>query len=303
MKKFITVFALCVFMINTLPLTSAHARGGVIARIIKSITEFFRGSTTKVDDVFKGINKSPDEILKTTKNPGLEETALQKISSLDERFVIQSVGIEKHQQNHLNFLRFGREKIKKFDRIWKELREEGVEELVEYISEEAAEESISVMSINNDFYTFVIPNWTGRIYRSRYFSKPEFEDKTMLICKTQYEVFYFEIYMEKKMFRALLTDHQFAKSSGFSSGSILPAQELFVLADEDEFKIMSTAPEKGYHYPRHYFTIYNNQAFGYDKRLSGTESPQYIFNKAQSKRHSKDNRCYKATKEGLFKSN
>ena len=155
MKKFITVFALCVFMINTLPLTSAHARGGVIARIIKSITEFFRGSTTKVDDVFKGINKSSDEILKTTKNPGLEETALQKISSLDERFVIQSVGIEKHQQNHLNFLRFGREKIKKFDRIWKELREEGVEELVEYISEEAAEESISVMSINNDFYTFV----------------------------------------------------------------------------------------------------------------------------------------------------
>ena len=123
MKKFITVFALCVFMINTLPLTSAHARGGAIARIIKSITEFFRGSTTKVDDVFKGINKSPDEILKTTKNPGLEETALQKISSLDEGFIVQSVGIEKHQQNYLNFLRFGREKIKKFDRIWKELRE------------------------------------------------------------------------------------------------------------------------------------------------------------------------------------
>ena len=102
--------------------------------------------------------------------------------------------------------------------------------------------------------------------------------------------------MEEKIKTASLIDH---KSLFNASYPTLPAQELVVLKDEDEFKVMSILPGAG-RYPKHYFTIFSNQSFDYDKRLSGTESPGVIINKA-SKGSYQNNRCYKGTKKGLFR--
>ena len=45
-------------------------------------------------------------------------------------------------------------------------------------------------STNNRFYSLVIINWIGRIYKnSNYFSKPE-EEKMLLVCNTGNDIFY-----------------------------------------------------------------------------------------------------------------
>ena len=64
---------------------------------------------------------------------------------------------------------------------------------------------------------------------------------------------------------------------------------------------MSVLPEKG-SYPKHYFTIFGNQSFNYDKRLSGTESPGVIINKAsKGPVRYQNSSCYKGTKKGLLR--
>ena len=106
--------------------------------------------------------------------------------------------------------------------------------------------------------------------------------------------------MEEKIKTASLVDHKSLFSTSYPT---LPEQELFVLKDEDEFKVMSILPEVG-RYPKHYFTIFNDQSFNYDKRLSGTESPGVIINKAfKGPVRYQNNRCYKGTKKGLYRIN
>ena len=175
--------------------------------------------------------------------------------------------------------------------------QEGFEEMVEGGYQEAAEQGLSNLSVENDFYKYVKLNWIGRVYiRSDYYNQPKVKEKMLLVCKTKYEVFYFSILMEEKIKTASLIDH---KSLFNASYPTLPEQELVVLKDEDEFKVMSILPEAG-RYPKHYFTIFNNQRFNYDKRLSGTESPGVIINKA-FRGSDQNNNCYKGTKKGLFR--
>ena len=74
-----------------------------------------------------------------------------------------------------------------------------------------------------------------------------------------------------------------------------------LIKDKDAFKVMSVQPEKG-SYPKHYFTIFGNQSFNYDKRLSGTENPSIIINKAfKGQVRNQNNSCYKGTKKGLLR--
>ena len=104
--------------------------------------------------------------------------------------------------------------------------------------------------------------------------------------------------MEEKIKTASLIDH---KSLFNASYATLLEQELVVLKDKDEFKVMSILPEVG-RYPKHYFTIFNDQSFNYDKRLSGTENPNIIINKAfKGPVRNQNNSCYKGTKKGLLR--
>lgn len=303
MKKLITILLLTL-LLNTHFATNANAKGNVIKRFIESIVKFLRG---EAKDSIKGSNKTLDDALKRMgQNP--EEVILPKTDKVtnlktyarDESLILEKIGSEKHSNN---FLAVNSNKIKPIkDRKWlKEIIEEGSEEAFEEIAEggyqEAAEKGLSNLSTENDFYKYVKLNWIGRVYlRSDYYNQPKVEKKMLLVCKTQYEVFYFSILMEEKIKTASLIDH---KSLLNASYPILAAQELVVLKDEDEFKVMSILPEKG-RYPKHYFTIFNNQGFTYDKRLSGTESPGVIINKAL-RGPEQNNRCYKGTRKGLYR--
>ena len=103
--------------------------------------------------------------------------------------------------------------------------------------------------------------------------------------------------MEEKIKTASLIDHKSLLNSTYPT---LPEQELFVLKDLDEFKIMSTKLEKGYNYPKHYFTIFEDQKFVYDKVITGTENPGIIINRAQQNSSISNNKCYKSTENELL---
>jgi len=311
MKKLITI-VLLTLLINANFTTNANAFVGEIRIILRSIAKFLKGgadNTIKdgsktLDDLFKGIgkdsNRSIDDVLKKAGLPKTDKFTNLNTLTKDESLILERVGSEKHSNN---YLAVNSNKIKPIkDRRWlKELIEEGSQEGFEEIAEggyqEAAEKGLSNLSQKNDFYKYVKLNWIGRVYiRSDYYSQPKVEKKMLLVCKTKYEVFYFSILMEEKIKTASLIDH---KSLFNASYPTLPEQELVVLKDEDEFKVMSILPEVG-RYPKHYFTIFSNQSFNYDKRLSGTESPGVIINKA-SKGSYQNNRCYKGTKKGLYR--
>ena len=303
MKKLIIILLLTL-LINANFTTNANAFGGEIRIILRAIAKFLKGGaddsikagSKTLDDVLKKIGQSPEEAIlsKTDKVTNL------KTFTRDESLILENVGQETHIKHYLSLNSSKAKPIK--NRKWlRELIEEGAEQGIEEIGEEgfqeAAEKGLSNLSAENDFYKYVKLNWIGRVYiRSDYYSQPKVEKKMLLVCKTKYEVFYFSILMEEKIKTALLIDHKSLLNEFYPT---LPAQELVVLEDEDEFKVMSILPEAG-RYPKHYFTIFNNQRFNYDKRLSGTESPGVIINKA-FRGPDQNNSCYKGTAKGLFR--
>ena len=74
------------------------------------------------------------------------------------------------------------------------------------------------------------------------------------------------------------------------------SQELVVLEDSKEAKIMSSFPKKGNEWPTNYFTIYNNQGFEHDSKNYNFD---IVKTKALINKNHKHN-CFKATNEGLL---
>ena len=151
-------------------------------------------------------------------------------------------------------------------------------------------------SNNSTFIKYIIANWVGKIYRtSEYYNKPNYEDKMLLVCSNIDQVFYFSLLMEKEPKRAFLVDHKKLKNKG----SVLPIQELVIIEDNDDVKIMSTMPANNNKWPSHYFTIYKDQNFYYDQSNSGYVTPEAIKNKVLNNPMGKNN-CSKATNNGLL---
>ena len=301
-KKIITIVLLVLFF-NVEFTEKAYAR----ASLLRAIVNFFKGgaddviknSGKSIDNILNRVGKSPEKILSGSKGNTIADI---KILAKDESLILETVGQETHTSHYLS-LSSSKAKPIKNRKLLRDLIEEGAEQGIEEIGEgrfqEAAEKGLNKMSAENDFYNYVNINWIGRVYiRSNYYSKPKVENTILLVCKTKYEVFYFSILMEEKIKTASLVDHKSLFSTSYPT---LSEQELFVLQDEDEFKVMATQPEAG-RYPKHYFTIFGNQSFNYDKRLSGTESPGIIIQKA-FRGPDQSNNCYKATKKGLYRIN
>ena len=59
----------------------------------------------------------------------------------------------------------------------------------------------------------------------------------------------------------------------------LSIQELVIIEDNNDVKIMSTMPVNNNKWPSHYFTIYKDQNFYYDRSNSGYVAPEAIKNK------------------------
>jgi len=302
MQKLITIFLLTL-LFSAQFTEKAYAK----TSLLRAIVNFFKGGA---DDAIRNSGKSIENILnRAGKSPEgiLSKSKVNKITEMetlarDESLILENVGQETHTNYYLSLNSSRAKPIK--NRKWlRDIIEEGAEQGIEEIGEEgfqeAAEKGLNKMSAENDFYSYVNINWIGRVFiRSNYYSKPKVENTILLVCKTKYEVFYFSILMEEKIKTASLVDHKSLFSTSYPT---LSEQELFVLKDEDEFKVMATQPEAG-RYPKHYFTIFDNQSFNYDKRLNGTESPGIIIQKA-FRGPDQSNNCYKATKKGLYRIN
>ena len=309
MKRFISIIIL-ILIFNTQFATNAHAIGG-LRQLFRGIINTFKGKTDDVirrgadewGKIFKSgesspiIKKGAENTTSTSKGATIGE--IEQLAKQEKYSILEKIGKENHIKN---YFAHSRRVVKQNRKFLKEIAEEGGQEALEELTEEgfeqAADQGLEKLAKENNFYEYVQLHWIGRIYaRSEYFSKPKVENRILLVCKTENEIFYFSIIMEDKIKSASLIDHKYLSNS---SQTKLFEQELFVLKDLDEFKIMSTKLEKGYNYPKHYFTIFKDQKFIYDKVITGTEKPGTIINRAQQNLSISNNKCYKSTKNELL---
>ena len=297
MKRFISIIIL-ILIFNTQFATNAHAIGG-LRQLFRGIINTFKGGT---DDL---IRKGADEWGKIFKSgesspsKGATIGEIEQLAKQEKYSILEKIDKENHIKN---YFAHSRRVVKQNRKFLKEIAEEGGQEALEELTEEgfeqAADQGLEKLAKENDFYKYVHLHWIGRIYlRSEYYSKPKVEKRIYLVCKTENEIISFSIIMEDKIKSASLIDHEYFSNN---SQSKLIEQELFVLKDLDEFKVMSTQLEKGYNYPKHYFTIFEDQKFIYDKVITGTENPGIIISRAQQNSSISNNKCYKSTENELL---
>ena len=93
---------------------------------------------------------------------------------------------------------------------------------------------IDSSSKNKGFYSAIILNWVGKVYRySDYYNKPDLEEKMLLVCNTDSDLFYFALLMEEEPKRAFLVEHK--KLNNEDTNSMI-SQELLVLEDSMKLK-------------------------------------------------------------------
>ena len=290
MKRFISVVILSLIIdIQFIQLAQAVPGG-----IFRNIFKIFKGST---DDVMKNSGKM-DEVLSGMKKKSVNESIA---GPTQESLIIEKVGANSHL-TELNSLKSSTRAgyIKKLKK--KKFKLEGEDEALEYIFDEKSSSSSSTTTTNNNlFEKFIIINWIGKIYNnSDYFSKPKTEEKILLVCSTIDQVFYFSLLMEEEPKRAFLIKNiklNNSKSRNSMSTKTLPIQELIIIEDKDNVKIMVTRPKD--QWPENYFIIYDDQNFYYDQAYSGNVTPEDIKNKISQNPKGKNN-CSKATNEGLL---
>ncbi len=290
MKRFILIVILSLIIdIQFIQLAQAVPGG-----IFRNIFKIFKGST---DDVMKNSGKM-DEVLSGMKKKSVNESIA---GPTQESLIMEKVGANSHL-TELNSLKSSTRAgyIKKLKK--QKLKLEGEDEALEYIFDEKSSSSSSTTTPNNNlFEKFIIVNWIGKIYNnSDYFSKPKTEEKILLVCSTIDQLFYFSLLMEEEPKRAFLIKNiklNNSKSRNSMSTKTLPIQELIIIEDKDNVKIMVTRPKD--QWPENYFIIYDDQNFYYDRAYSGNVTPEDIKSKISQNPKGKNN-CSKATNEGLL---
>ena len=251
---------------------------------IKKADDLIRNSTGQGNKVIR----SEDDLLKNIEI----ERGYKAAGPAQESLVLEKIGIESHlsefrslkESNRTAYIK--RLKKKKSGLDPKDLLED---DLLDIFDDDSSFK-------NSAFSKYIIANWIGKIYRtSDYYSKPTYEEKMLLVCSDIDQVFYFSLFMEKEPKRAFLVDHKIFKNNKKS----LLAQELVVIEDDENVKIMSTMPAHKNKWPSHYFTIYKDQNFYYDQSLSGYVTPEVIKNKTLNNPMGKNN-CSKAINNGLL---
>lgn len=281
MKRFVSVVILSL-IINIHLIENVYAISGSILRPFKELFKVFKGST---DDVIKNSGKIKEEAFSGIKKKTVNEGVA---GPTQDSLVLEKVGAESHSIEFASLKKSNRESyIKRL----KKKKIEGGDELLDLILDDG-----EIASENEDFKKYIIFAWIGKIYaNSDYYSQPKLEEKMLLVCSNLNEVFYFSLLMEQDPKRAFLVKNKKLNNDNSS----LPIQELAIIEDSKNAKIMSTLPENGNKWPTHYFTIYNDQNFYYDQVNSGNVAPELIKNKISQNPKGKNN-CSKATYEGLL---
>ena len=289
------IFGIFIIVIINLSLpTSSLAIGG---GFFKSILNIFKGGGDDViksgDDLLRGgknqsanIEKSTEEILNDL---GMGTRMNKKPGPSKESLIMEKVGAETHASEFKTLKESNRADYISYIRRQSDEVLEGGGDMWEFFNQESP-------SDNDIFKKFIMVGWIGKIYNnSEYFAKPTSEKKLLLVCSNLNETFYFSLLMEQEPKRAFLVKNINFKNNQNS----LPIQELVVIEDNNDLKIMSTFPGKNNEYPNHFFTIYKDQNFYYDRIKQANVSPDIIKKKAYSNILGKNN-CSKATENGLL---
>ncbi len=287
MNKKIKIFF--IFTIFTIIFTNySHAIPvAPFKKFFQEIIEIF-GSKTK--DVMKQGNKTDDAITGgVSKN--LDDVNL---AFKDQDLIISKIGDDVHNTHFNDAINQSSSNISlkhgvKIGKSGKKVLSES-DNLLDLFDFREAEENIKISQ-------YILKSWIGKIYRtSEYFGRPDKNDRYLIVCKNNAEIFYFTILLHNKndINRAYLTDHKFINSDLKS----FDKQELLILLDENNVKVMGTIPESGDGYPLHFFTIYSDQYFKYNKY----NHPKTIINDAKNDAFPKrlENKCYKSTKDGIY---
>ena len=295
MKRVISIVILSLLInINFIEYVEAIPSG-----VFRNFFKLFKGSADdaikKTDDLIRNSNgqgnkviRSEDELLKNIEI----ERGYKAAGPAQESLVLEKIGAESHliefrslkESSRTTYIK--RLKRKKSGLDAKDLLED---DLLDIFDDDSSFK-------DSAFSKYIIANWVGKIYRtSEYYNKPNYEDKMLLVCSNIDQVFYFSILMEKEPKRAFLVDHKKFKNMN----NILPIQELVIIEDDEDVKIMSTIPTNKNKWPSHYFTIYKDQNFYYDQSNSGYVTPAVIKNKVLNNPMGKNN-CSKATNNGLL---
>ena len=282
MNKIIIIFLLSLIF-NISNTNNSYAIGG---GVFKSIFKLF---SKNADEATSAI-KQGDEVLNGSKAKNVE---LSTNALAEEGSILNKIGNDTHQSYY---------KSSKNDSLTSIMFKHGVK--IKKVGKEVVGNtdniydlfSNGVSSEQKKFYSYIIANWVGKIYRfSDYFNNPEYQNRNLLVCKNLTEIFYFTILMDNKddINRALLTEHQYFNSTE----KTLPKQELLVLRDDQHVKIMTIKPGDELN-AMDFFTIYDNQHFMHDQ----STDVEKIFINADNKPNdiAKNNKCYKANDNGLM---
>ena len=282
MNKIIIIFLLSLIF-NISNTNNSYAIGG---GVFKSIFKLF---SKNADEATSAI-KQGDEVLNSSKTKNVE---LSTNVLAEEGSILNKIGNDTHQSYY---------KSSKNDSLTSIMSKHGVK--FKKVGKEVVDNSDNIYELFNNsvsseqkkFYSYIIANWVGKIYRfSDYFNNPEYQNRNLLVCKNLTEIFYFTILMDNKndINRALLTEHQYFNSTE----KTLPKQELLVLRDDQHVKIMSIKPGDELN-TMDFFTIYDNQHFTHDQ----STDVEKIFINADNKPNEivKNNKCYKANDNGLM---
>ena len=282
MNKIIIIFLLSLIF-NISNTNNSYAIGG---GVFKSIFKLF---SKNADEATSAI-KQGDEVINSSKAKNVE---LSTNALAEEGSILNKIGNDTHQSYY---------KSSKNDSLTSIMSKHGIK--FKKVGKEVVDNSDNIYELFNNsvsseqkkFYSYIIANWVGKIYRfSDYFNNPEYQNRNLLVCKNLTEIFYFTILMDNKndINRALLTEHQYFNSTE----KTLPKQELLVLRDDQHVKIMSIKPGDELN-TMDFFTIYDNQHFMHDQ----STDVEKIFINANNKPNEivKNNKCYKANDNGLM---
>ena len=287
MYRNIKIFCLIIILSSSFLAKSHAVPVAPFKKFFQEIIEIF-GSKTK--DVMKQGNKADDTISgSVSKNIDDARSAIK-----DEDLIISKIGEDTHSIHYNEAINQPSSKISSSHGIPKISKEvlgesDNLLDLFDFGFRES-EENIKIAQ-------YILKSWSGKIYRvSEYFSRPNKDDRYLIVCKNSVEIFYFTILLNNKndINRAYLTDHKFINSDLKS----FEKQELLVFLDKDNVKVMGTIPESNNTFPYHYFTIYSDQYFKYDKY----NDPKIIIEAAIKNNvlKSSENKCYKSKKDGIY---
>ena len=205
-KKIKLVLFLIIFLVNS-PATSQAIPIGPIKNLFKGIDNvpaFF-------DDLFKRIKKA-DEVITNNTSKNLDELGS---AIKDQEIIFKKVSKETHNL-HLE------------ETLNKSNNDIGLKHGVKVTKtglKKVGENSDNLIDLFDfDFLTddkefllspYILKFWTGRVYQaSKYFNKPKLDDKMLLVCKNDNEIFYFTILLNNKddINRAYLTNYKFIKT-------------------------------------------------------------------------------------------